>query len=470
MSNRALDIINEVKAKRSNKALDVIRQVKAESREKRRKELQAKYDKEAEQYTAMTGDVGKDFLAGVGSGMMSIARGAGNMLGLVDDDTIMEQKMIDRELSDSTVGSVGQFTGEMAALAPLGVVGKGSQLAHTAVKGRGMLPMAARLATSRGASAAVEGGIAGAIASNPNERGQGATLGAGTGLILNRAMAGLSRIGKHGLAKTSQSSKDLTNLVEKKTGKRPFIPLTQASDIHAGPITARTHAIMDAASLLPSARAKMLNQADEFAQDMYETNIRQAFGGRKADAAVDTLRRSGGDMQMALEAGKNAGRAGFSPTQQILDTAARGSVRGQYTPRKLLRAAERSQAGDIAYSPLRDTALKMEDVMSRPVGTSNVHSRQIFHSLGNMIGMIADQVPGFGPFLASKGFQNFLMGNTGAQRALQAAMATGSGKAVREVLSQIRRTMAAQPAISDESGDLPGYSTRAIETLRGFQQ
>jgi len=457
-------------------AMASLEKMESADREERRAKLQAQYDAEAAELSALSGSNYDNFMSGVGSGMMNVVRGAGNILGLVDDEEIAKAKAIDAELSDSGYGSAGQFTGEMAALAPLGVVGKGAQVAHTAVKGAGVLPTALRVMTAPYSSAALEGAGAGAVLANPNERGEGAALAASTGFVLNRALAGLSRIGKDGLGKVSQSARDLMDLVESKTGKRPFIPVPMAIDEGAGSVTARTGAFMDAVSLLPSARKNMEKQVRGLQDDLYETNIRQTFGGNKANVASDTLRRTGGDMQMALEYGKNAGKGTFTPTQKILDTAARGVPRGRYTPKHLLRASERSVGGDIAHAPLRDTALKMDDVLSRNIGTSNVASRDMYHAVAGLVGSVVDKFPGLGPMLSSKSLQNFLIGNTRAQVALQRAMATGSGQQVRRVISDIRRTISAQPAISDESGDfnsvgeqIRDFSSMAANSLRGLQ-
>ena len=462
--SKALDIIRKYQQKESaSPAMNAIVSAKAAEREQRKAALMEEYSQVP---SAMTGDTGRDFLAGVGSGMMGIVKGAGNMMGLVDDEEIAEKKRIDEELSGTGIGSTGQFVGEMAALAPLGVVGKGAQVAHKAIRGAGMLPTAAKILTGAGSIAAVEGGLAGAIAANPNERGTGATISATGGLVLNKLFAALSRTGLHGLAKTSQSAKDLIETVEKKIGKRPFIPLNQAVDIHAGPITARSNALMDAISMLPSARAKMIKQADEFAQDMYETNIRQVFGGNKANTAAKVLRATDGDVQKALEAGKNAGKnALFSPTQKVLDTAARTSPKGQYAPKHLIRSAQKAAGeGDIGFAPLRETALKMQDTMGRPVGTSTVAARDAYHTVSNILGTLADTMPGLGPMLGSKSLQNFLMGNLDAQRALQKAMASGEGKAVRAVLSNIRRTISIQPVVADDKSFLD-ESTNYVKDL-----
>lgn len=383
-----------------------------------------------------------NFYAGIPSGMKSMWQGLGNMVGMVDDETVLNSKNVDHNLSETTAGSVGQFVGETAALAPLGVVAKGFQAAHKVAK----LPAAIKAVTGTLGAATVEGGLAGAIAANPNERTEGAILGATTGGILNKAMAGLSRMGKDGLVKLKPSAKKLTKLIKDKTGRDTFIPLGQAADSAADSSSAKGKAYADFVSMLPSARAKMAKQAKGFSDDMYETNLRQVFQKAKGNVGVDEFTKSG-DMQRALEAAKNSGKGGFSPTQDILNTAAKGRPLGLYSPKDLVSAAEGSarKAGkDLGYSPMREVGNQMQDVMGDSIGDSNVAARDAYHSLSNAIGFMADAPPGLGAMLASKNVQNFLMGNTGLQLTLKKAMETGDGKAVRSIMSHIRRAMSVQ--------------------------
>ena len=416
------------------------------------------------------------------SGLVNIGQGVGNMVGLVDDETIAERKRMEAAISDTTAGSIGQFGGEMAGLAPLGFIGKGFQYGHKLIKGAQALPTAAKVLA--GTSAALEGAGAGAILANPNERGSGAALGAGAGFVLNKAMAGLSRFGKDGLAKVSKEAKDLLGLVEQQTGKKAFIPLTQAADIASGSVTSKTKTLMDVLGLAPSVRDNLNRQSKEFSSDMLETNLRQAFGGfakKQGDIGAKVLRETG-DMQMALEAAKNASKKKvFSKTQQVLDDAARKASEGRYTPKQLLRSAEKSVDGDIAYAPLRDTAIKMEKVIGSPVGTSSVGTRAELNMIENLVGTMINVIPGSGEILGSKALQNFLMGNTVAQNELKKALQTGSGKVVRETLSRFRATMSGQPVEDDETNDLMSpvdlvkntsrdvgnYATQASNALRG---
>ena len=420
------------------------------------------YSKAADPTTGMS--TYERSMAGIGAGMMNVVQGAGNMAGLVDDETIAARKEIDAPLMDTTAGMMGQFGGEMVALAPLGAIGTGAKAVHAGVKAGGMLPTAARVLSGRTAAVAGESALAGGVLANPNERGTAMATSALAGTLLSKTMAGLSRVGKDGLAKVSDDAKNLMDRVERLTGKRPFVPVNQAIDKRAGSITSKTGALMDAISMLPSATAKMANQVDELADDVYSTNIKRAFSGGRGDKVERVLRKTG-DMQKALEAGKNYGRKSereFNPVQQILDEAARKSTKGRYSPKQLLRSSEKSMGtGDISNAPFRDVALEMEGVLGKVTGKSTVAAREAYHLLGRTLGGLADAFPGIGPMLGSKGLQNFLLGNNPAQRALRDYMETTAGKSTREVMSGVRRTLAAQGYIPDEVKE-------ATEQVRGM--
>lgn len=57
-------------------------------------------------------------LAGVGSGMVDIGYGVGQLLGLVDQESIQEKQRLDAPLMDTTAGTVGNIGGRMALAAP----------------------------------------------------------------------------------------------------------------------------------------------------------------------------------------------------------------------------------------------------------------------------------------------------------------------------------------------------------------
>lgn len=62
------------------------------------------------------------FAAGMGKGMTDLGYGAGQVLGLVDQDTIREKQRIDSALADTTAGKVGDVAGKILTAAPAAFV------------------------------------------------------------------------------------------------------------------------------------------------------------------------------------------------------------------------------------------------------------------------------------------------------------------------------------------------------------
>jgi hypothetical protein len=75
------------------------------------------------------------FLAGAGNGMTDLARGTGQLLGLVDQQSIKEAADRDRALVGTTAGKAGDFVGSMAALLPAAFVPGTNTLAGSAAIG-----------------------------------------------------------------------------------------------------------------------------------------------------------------------------------------------------------------------------------------------------------------------------------------------------------------------------------------------
>ena len=62
------------------------------------------------------------FLAGAGKGMTDLARGAGQMLGMVSDADIAESRKRDAALMNSGYAQAGNIVGQAAALAPAALI------------------------------------------------------------------------------------------------------------------------------------------------------------------------------------------------------------------------------------------------------------------------------------------------------------------------------------------------------------
>lgn len=102
-------------------------------------------------------------------GMGNIAQNVGNIVGLVDDETIKQHEKIAKPLLETTAGKVGQFAGETLATA-LPISGGAGMLA----RGGGAL---AKMLANPIARGAAEGAIGGAITAGPDQRVSGATMG-----------------------------------------------------------------------------------------------------------------------------------------------------------------------------------------------------------------------------------------------------------------------------------------------------
>jgi len=122
--------------------------------------------------------------AGTGRGMIHTGRSIGNLVGAVPDSVMTDEKQIDAPLLNTTPGKWGNILGETAVTAPIG-------MGTTALMGNAG-KLAAALAANPISNAAVQGGIQGALTSDPGERGQNATMGAltGAGLATGGSLAG----------------------------------------------------------------------------------------------------------------------------------------------------------------------------------------------------------------------------------------------------------------------------------------
>ena len=62
------------------------------------------------------------FLAGIGKGMTDVARGAGQLLGVVDEKDIIESRARDKNLVDTGAGATGNVVGSIAATLPAALI------------------------------------------------------------------------------------------------------------------------------------------------------------------------------------------------------------------------------------------------------------------------------------------------------------------------------------------------------------
>lgn len=108
-------------------------------------------------------------LAGVGRGMVHTGRSLGNLVGLVPDQTLQDEKGLDAPLMSSPGGRFGNIVGESAITAPLGM-GAGAAAARFAPLLAGPI-----------AQGAIQGGLQGLATADPGQRGINTLVGALTG-------------------------------------------------------------------------------------------------------------------------------------------------------------------------------------------------------------------------------------------------------------------------------------------------
>lgn len=127
-------------------------------------------------------------LAGAGRGMVHTANSLGNLVGLVPNSTLQDERSIDAPLLSTGAGRFGNIAGEAAVTAPLGM-GTG------ALVGR-----AAPILAGPISQGIIQGGVQGAATADPGQRGVNALVGAltggtvaGGGRVASTAINGLSR-------------------------------------------------------------------------------------------------------------------------------------------------------------------------------------------------------------------------------------------------------------------------------------
>jgi hypothetical protein len=135
-------------------------------------------------------------LAGAGQGLTDVARHAGNLVGLESDQDLRNAKALDAPLLGTGAGRLGQFVGQTAALAPVGM-GAGAALGRMGALG-------ARLAANPIASGAIQGAGQGALMADPGERGKGALMGGALGTSVPALAAGLGKAA-YGVSRTPEA-------------------------------------------------------------------------------------------------------------------------------------------------------------------------------------------------------------------------------------------------------------------------
>jgi hypothetical protein len=167
--------------------------------------------------------------AGIGSGLVRVGRGVGNIAGLehlpgvgsqFTDEALSEQDKLDKPVLDTTMGKVGQFIGQTAATAPISPLTSGV-IGQVAGKATPMLLKTLLAATADSA-------LSSAATAAPDQQKDAAASGALWGAGLHLGGKALSRTIR-GIVGKSEETKALIDDYQRITGRDDlFIP------IHAG--------------------------------------------------------------------------------------------------------------------------------------------------------------------------------------------------------------------------------------------
>lgn len=146
--------------------------------------------------------------AGAGRGIVHTGRSLGNLVGLVPDSVMTDEKKIDAPLMATGAGKVGNLIGESAVTAPLGM--GASQGLSMAGK------LGASLAANPVVNSAVQGGVQGLATADPGDRGMSTGIGTLTGGALGVNQALVSKL-VNGLKRTP----DAQSLLDKGVSLTP---------------------------------------------------------------------------------------------------------------------------------------------------------------------------------------------------------------------------------------------------------
>jgi hypothetical protein len=160
-----------------------------------------------EKYGPLSGmDQGEQVLAGAGRGMVHTARSLGNLVGIVPNSTLQDERQIDAPLLSTGAGNFGNLVGEAAMTAPAGM-GIG------AAAGRAAPVLAGPIAQG-----VLQGGAQGLATSDPGERGINTLTGALTGGAFG-AGTRVAGAAVHGLHRTPAAQRLLDEGVQLTPGQ-----------------------------------------------------------------------------------------------------------------------------------------------------------------------------------------------------------------------------------------------------------
>ena len=397
------------------------------------------------------------FVAGAGRGMANIGRNLGNIIGMeeFDDEALATSKRRDEALMDTKSGALGSFAGEVAALAPISLAGRGAMAAGSAAKAALAAPTVGRAALTNiprltGAgmgglkSAAAQGAVAGGILSDPGERLSGATTGAVAGGVLNKSLGALGRKVASGF-KESPAAVNFGNAVEKLIGRRPSLPVAQAARS-----TKLAYPYKSVVSMFPLARGGSKTMEQKTIADWTEAVLVQGFGKKNSGSVIAKFKETGSFADAVNYGLRNTSSRAMPANRKALKLAADAMKKSDsLDPNKLDTAARKVMQGEDR--PFYELSSVFSKVLKTPLEESTVSGRRLYNKLSDGAGgaLLGGAVTGFNPlayggatagtWLASRpAMQNALMGRTVLNRA-----ADRVGKASSPYAAMLRNQISA---------------------------
>lgn len=259
-------------------------------------------------------------LFGAGTGIANVVQNVGNILGLVEDETVRETRALTQPLRETTAGRVGEFAGELgASLLPAAgatrLIGMGA---------RAVPALSRTSALTRGVATGVtEGAIQGAVTAGPDDRGEAAYLGALTGGLFPVAGAAY-RSARAGVRPTPAARSLARQGVELTPGQ--MNPQGIFGQLEEG-----AEALPIAGPKIREARQEGWRQTQKL---VAESASPPGFAGKIPDdpnEAVDALRKGFNEAYSVAEGFPVAPRIMSEGTDIPLSTAFRNAVRDRST-------------------------------------------------------------------------------------------------------------------------------------------
>jgi hypothetical protein len=391
-------------------------------------------------------------VAAIDAGMSKLGRNVANMvlpqslqkMGGFTDEDLAEKEAQDKPLREDQPVSFGA-----GSVAPTLALPVGEAMALPATIARGM-----------GEGAAYGGTMAG-----PGDRGKGAGWGALSGIVPAVLQRTLSRlVGGMGV-----KSKDMlgTEEIARRTpgGEVPFIPINKGAAT-SGPGSTARYIYDKILPQFPGASRKFEGQTQELIQTTYENMLRQAFGAN-ADVAINVLKTTG-KFNKAVKAGQRAQAA--NPQRfhnktyvEALEDAGNRSPKGNPDMATLSRSA-----GNKGQDYLKEMAGNVYGMLdSMPKGEGNLVMRHLVNwtlKSGNLL--TATIIP---RALASKGVQNFIMGNQGWQKLMSKAINDGDDAATKLLMERALREGGIE-VTQEKASELRDYGAEQVEKAKKAEE